>query len=88
MRISVTDHGSGIPEAFRSRIFGRFAQADNSTTRKVGGSGLGLNITKSLIEAFGGTVSFDSVEGQGATFHFVLPIATPLTTEMELQAHG
>ncbi len=88
MRISVTDHGSGIPEAFRSRIFGRFAQADNSTTRKVGGSGLGLNITKTLIEAFGGTVSFDSVEGQGATFHFVLPIATPLTTEMELQAHG
>ncbi len=45
IRLSVADRGPGIPQAFRSRIFGRFAQADNSTTRKVGGSGLGLNIT-------------------------------------------
>jgi signal transduction histidine kinase len=87
IRISVTDHGPGIPEAFRAKIFSRFAQADNSTTRKVGGSGLGLNITKTLIEAFGGTVSFDSIEGQGATFHFVLPIHHSTTRELELQAH-
>jgi signal transduction histidine kinase len=88
IRISVTDQGPGIPKAFRSKIFGRFAQADNSTTRQVGGSGLGLNITKSLIEAFGGTVSFDSVEGRGATFHFILPCYNSTTTELELQAHG
>ena len=87
IRISVTDHGPGIPEAFRARIFGRFAQADSSTTRKVGGTGLGLNITKTLIEAFGGTVSFDSVEGQGATFHFVLPTSELIAPELELEAH-
>jgi PAS domain S-box-containing protein len=87
IRISVTDHGPGIPAAFRATIFGRFAQADTSTTRKVGGSGLGLNITKTLIEAFGGTVAFDSIEGQGATFHFVLPCFDILATELELEAH-
>jgi PAS domain S-box-containing protein len=88
IRISVTDRGPGIPKAFRSTIFGRFAQADNSTTRKVGGSGLGLNITKTLIEAFGGTVSFDSVEGHGATFHFVLPCYDIMPPVLELQPHG
>jgi PAS domain S-box-containing protein len=88
IRISVTDHGPGIPHAFRPTIFGRFAQADTSTTRKVGGSGLGLNITKTLIEAFGGTVAFDSVEGQGATFHFVLPCYEVMATQLELQSHG
>ena len=88
IRISVTDFGPGIPPAFRSQIFGRFAQADNSTTRQAGGSGLGLNITKTLIEAFGGTVSFDSIEGQGATFHFVLPSQDLGQVELESQAHG
>jgi PAS domain S-box-containing protein len=87
IRISVTDHGPGIPNAFRSKIFGRFAQADNSTTRKVGGTGLGLNITKTLIEAFGGTVSFDSVEGHGATFHIVVPACEMAATELELEVH-
>lgn len=74
VRISVSDKGPGIPVSFREKIFERFARADGSTTRKVGGSGLGLNITKTLIEAFGGRVAFDTVEGEGSTFHFILPI--------------
>ncbi len=49
-RVSVTDRGPGIPEEFRGRIFGRFAQADASDTRKKGGTGLGLNISKSIVE--------------------------------------
>jgi light-regulated signal transduction histidine kinase (bacteriophytochrome) len=87
IRISVTDHGPGIPEAFRERIFGRFAQADTSTTRKVGGSGLGLNITRNLIEAFGGSVSFDSVEGRGSTFHFVVPTCEVIEHDLAQAAH-
>ncbi|WP_417480907.1 ATP-binding protein [Maricaulis sp.] len=74
VRISVADHGPGIPEAFRSKVFDRFAQADSSATRQEGSSGLGLNITQTLIEAFGGSVSFETEEGQGTVFHLDLPI--------------
>lgn len=77
VRISVQDFGPGIPASFRPKIFGKFAQADSSSTRKAQGSGLGLSITKSVIEAFGGTVDFDSIEGGGSTFYFLLPVAVP-----------
>jgi CheY-like chemotaxis protein len=73
VRISVSDHGPGIPKEFRSRVFERFARADGSNTRKAGGSGLGLSITKTLIEAFGGAVTFETEDGKGTTFHFLLP---------------
>lgn len=72
--ISVSDKGPGIPESFYSKIFTKFAQADSSSTRKKGGTGLGLNITKSIIEAFGGTISFESKKGMGTTFYFILPL--------------
>lgn len=72
-RISVADKGPGIPEEFRGRIFGKFAQADSSDTRQKGGTGLGLNIVREIVERLGGAVSFDSVPGQGATFHVDLP---------------
>jgi len=74
VHISVSDNGPGIPEDFREKVFERFAQADSSATRKVGGTGLGLHITKNLIDAFGGSVSFDTVEGAGTTFCFKLPV--------------
>ena len=74
VRISVADHGAGIPEAFQSKVFDRFAQADSSLTRQEGSSGLGLNITQTLIEAFGGEVSFETGAGCGTVFHFDLPI--------------
>jgi PAS domain S-box-containing protein len=72
-RISVADQGEGIPEAFRDRIFGKFAQADNSDARKKGGTGLGLSIVHEIVTRLGGAVSFDSVPGRGATFHVDLP---------------
>lgn len=75
--ISVSDNGQGIPEAFHSKVFEKFAQADGSETRMTGGSGLGLNITKKIIEAFDGTVEFESEEGVGSTFTFTLPVSQP-----------
>tara|TARA_R110000787_G_scaffold68155_9_gene152461 strand:- start:343 stop:813 length:471 start_codon:yes stop_codon:yes gene_type:complete len=68
IRICVTDHGAGIPEEFRSRIFGKFAQADSSVARKKEGSGLGLHISRQLIEAMDGQIGFDSETGVGTTF--------------------
>ena len=73
VRVSVRDHGSGIPDEFRSRLFQKFSQADSSDTRAKGGTGLGLAITKELAERMGGQVGFDSEEGQGATFFVELP---------------
>ena len=77
VRISVTDQGPGIPEAFRSRVFEKFAQADASDSRQKSGTGLGLAITKELIERMGGTVGFDCAPDQGTTFWCELPIQTP-----------
>jgi len=74
-RISVEDHGTGIPESFRSRIFGKFAQADSSDTRQKGGTGLGLSIVREIVQRLGGSISFDSTEGEGTVFHVDLPAA-------------
>lgn len=72
IRTSIKDHGPGIPEEFRSRIFGKFSQADSSIARKKGGTGLGLNISKTIIELFGGKIGFDSTD-EGTTFFVDLP---------------
>lgn len=74
VRVTVTDHGPGIPQAFRARIFQKFAQADSSDTRQKGGTGLGLAITRELMERMGGRIGFDSEEGAGASFYFDLPL--------------
>ncbi|MBU0813090.1 MAG: PAS domain S-box protein [Gammaproteobacteria bacterium] len=73
VRVSVCDKGPGISEAFRERIFSKFAQADSSDTRKQGGTGLGLAISKELIEHMDGVIGFDSTPGAGACFWFELP---------------
>lgn len=75
LKISVIDQGQGIPAEFRQRIFRKFAQVDSSDTKRRDGTGLGLSITKVIVERFGGKIDYQSVEGQGSTFYFTLPIA-------------
>ena len=73
VRISVRDHGHGVPEDFRGRIFEKFAQANTADARREGGTGLGLNIVKQIVTRLGGEVSFDDAPGGGAIFHVDLP---------------
>jgi signal transduction histidine kinase len=75
VRLAVADEGAGIPEAFRERVFQRFAQADGADSRRQGGTGLGLSICKTIVEEMGGTIRFDSAEGIGTTFYVELPLA-------------
>lgn len=70
---SVRDFGEGIPEAFRSCVFQRFAQSENAKPHGSGGSGLGLNIARKMVEAMGGTIRFQTETGRGTTFTFSLP---------------
>ena len=72
-RVSVADSGHGIAEAFKPRVFERFAQADSSTSRRRGGTGLGLAICKMIIDKLGGKIDFASTPGLGTTFYFELP---------------
>ncbi len=77
VRVGVRDHGPGIPEAFRNRIFEKFSQADASDQRKKGGTGLGLSITRALVDQMGGRIWFETATGEGTTFFLELPVWTP-----------
>jgi PAS domain S-box-containing protein len=68
VRICIRDFGPGIPEEFRDRIFGKFSQADSSSTRRAGGTGLGLHISRQIVERMGGRIGFDTEVGSGTTF--------------------
>ncbi len=73
VRVTVRDHGPGVPAAFGPRMFQRFAQADTSTTRSKGGTGLGLSISKSIVENMRGTIGFEAAPGGGTVFFVDLP---------------
>ena len=70
---SVTDSGIGIENEYLGQIFNRFAQADNSISRDFSGTGLGLNISKTLAELMDGDIQLDSEVGKGSTFRLVIP---------------
>jgi len=74
LKISVEDSGVGIPVADRKNIFRKFFRSANVIKLAPDGTGLGLFIAKSLIEAMGGKIDFESKEGRGTTFYFTLPI--------------
>ncbi len=74
IHLSIIDTGIGIAPDRLERIFEAFAQADASTTRRFGGTGLGTTISRQLVECMGGRITVDSVEGQGSVFHVHLPL--------------
>jgi PAS domain S-box-containing protein len=73
LRIAIRDCGPGIPEAFRARLFQKFAQADASDARQKGGTGLGLSITKAIVEKLGGQIDVTTEPGAGSMFFIDLP---------------
>ena len=73
--ISVRDTGIGISADDQARIFAEFEQADGGSARKYGGTGLGLTISKRIVESMGGTIAIESVPGAGATFRVSIPLA-------------
>ena len=81
VRIDVCDRGGGIPQEFRSRIFGKFAMADSSDNRARGGTGLGLSIAREIAQRHGGTLSFADRAGGGTTFSVDLPIICETAAE-------
>ena len=72
-RISVRDHGDGVPDEFKPRIFEKFAQADGTDARQRGGCGLGLSIVKQIVDRLDGEVGFDDAPGGGSIFYIDLP---------------
>jgi signal transduction histidine kinase len=69
IRISVRDHGHGIPLDFRPHVFEKFAQADTTDAGRKGGTGLGLSIVKQIVARLGGAVDFEDAPGGGTVFH-------------------
>lgn len=73
IEVSVSDTGVGVPESQKSRVFSKFFRGDNVVRMQTEGTGLGLYLTKNIIEKHGGKIWFESEEGKGSTFHFTIP---------------
>ncbi|MGD2183749.1 response regulator [Lusitaniella coriacea] len=90
LAITIADTGIGIPEERFDRIFESFEQADGSTAREYGGTGLGLAVTQQLVQLHGGDIQLTSIVGEGSQFTFTLPISAtqiqPLSTKHPIQS--
>jgi PAS domain S-box-containing protein len=85
IQFSIMDTGTGIPDDKQQLLFQNFVQADSSITRKFGGSGLGLTISKNLVELMGGQIWFESQEKKGSIFYFTIPYSpADASTETEV----
>ncbi|NNH03014.1 sensor histidine kinase [Microbacterium ulmi] len=82
--IEVADHGEGVPDQIKDKIFQRFWRADTSRARETGGTGLGLSIVASIVEALHGRVRVKDTPGGGATFHVAFPLASSRTAQEHL----
>ncbi|MEW6445594.1 MAG: response regulator [Pseudomonadota bacterium] len=87
VRFEVRDSGIGISSEARARIFEAFGQADSSTTRKFGGTGLGLTLSRRLVELMGGVLDLDSTPGRGSTFWFTLPMPKTRRADRSFTPH-
>lgn len=84
LKIKVVDQGIGIPADKLDSIFESFKQVDSSTTRKFGGTGLGLGISKELVERQGGSISVESIINEGSTFSFIIPFQEGNIEDLEI----
>ena len=85
VRVTVRDSGIGMTSEAQQRIFEPFAQADSSTTRRYGGTGLGLTICRQLAHLMGGVIRLESIPGQGSSFHLELPFGISSTAQLQDQ---
>ena len=83
--LAVKDKGIGIPAHQQGRIFGRFARADNARDSNISGTGLGLYLSRELVERHNGRIWFESVEGQGSTFYVSLPLVVPSQPDRQVE---
>ena len=86
VEVAVSDHGSGIPAEFISRLFGRYERYEDKHAGKIIGTGLGLAITRQIVEMHGGRISVDSVVGSGSEFRFTVPLATTVAAAVTRSA--
>ncbi|MEO9894164.1 ATP-binding protein [Aurantibacter sp.] len=86
LSISISDTGIGIPEEKFESIFESFEQIDGATAREYGGTGLGLSVSKQLVQLHGGTIEVHSVVGKGSTFNFTLPLSNKKREDFSAQS--